>query len=130
MLIIFPPVCHLRLNFAYGGFFLTHKKVLFLSNRIHQSFPLLFSLEERPANLSMFKKAQITQVYKASFQTYLRKKSLEFLYMQTTMYLGHTHLRLPPPSPPSPSTSPSQSHVYFLSLFPLSLPPFLFLITR
>lgn len=36
-------------------------KVLFLSNRIHQSFPLLFCLE-RPANLSMFKKAQITQV--------------------------------------------------------------------
>lgn len=37
-------------------------KVLFLSNQIHQSFPLLVC-SERLANLRMFRGAQITLVY-------------------------------------------------------------------
>lgn len=118
MLIIFPPVRHLRFNFAYDVF-LTHKKVLFLSNRIHQSFPLLFCLE-RPANLSMFKKAQITQVYKASFQTYLRKKIFG-IFVRANHNVSWSY------PPPTSSAKPSLSqHIStpISYLFSLSLSTF------
>lgn len=37
------PVCHLPFNFAYGVY-LDIAKILFLSDQIHSSFPLLFLL--------------------------------------------------------------------------------------
>jgi hypothetical protein len=37
-------MCHLPFNFACGGFS-DPAKILFLSNQIHQSFPLLFLLK-------------------------------------------------------------------------------------
>lgn len=100
-LLYFPQcaICFLILRMV---FFLTHKKVLFLSNRIHQSFPLLFCLE-RLANLSMFKKAQITQVYKASFQTYLFKKKIFEIFVHANHNVSWSYL--PPTSSPKSSLS-------------------------